>query len=87
MATDSFPELIEKYKREYPWKHLKGFPEFAMKKLEKGVSAPVALVKIEDISEPNFAEEKNRDEENHRELIIKWIEDNLDYKTLRYIGW
>ena len=87
MAVDSFSELVEKYRKEYPWKYLKKFPEFAMKKLEKGAFIPSDLVQPSQQSVLDLKPLEERDEENDRDIIIRWIGENLDHKTLMYIGW
>ena len=82
-----FARLVERYRRDYPWEHLKKFPEFSLNKLRNGFSTPTDLVSPDDISLSELNPLKERIEENDRDNIVDWIKNNLDYKTLEYIGW
>ena len=83
-AGGEFNELLDKYMNEYPKKFLDKFPEFALEKLNNGAFVNLSFKKPDSSSLENLNSNK---EERSREEVIDWMKTNLDYKTLRFIGW
>ena len=86
MVHTDFGELLLDYEIHYSTKNLQALPNFAVKKLNLKQNAIVIknnYVKLDETSLQNLSPATERT----REEVISWMRKNLNYETLRYIGW